>query len=72
MDGETILDSDGILGLKLLPRTMIVVGSGVIGVEYASMFAALGVEVTLVDQRPRLLDFVDGEIAEALSTPCAT
>ena len=67
VDGETILDSDGILGLKLLPRTMIVVGGGVIGVEYASMFAALGVDVTLVDQRPRLLDFVDGEIAEALS-----
>ena len=43
VDGETILDSDGILGLKVLPRTMIVVGAGVIGVEYASMFAALGV-----------------------------
>ncbi|MFI5198268.1 MAG: Si-specific NAD(P)(+) transhydrogenase [Thermoanaerobaculia bacterium] len=67
VDGETILDSDGILGLKTLPRTMIVVGGGVIGVEYASMFAALGIAVTLIDKRPRLLDFVDGEIAEALS-----
>jgi NAD(P) transhydrogenase len=67
VDEETILDSDGILDLKTLPRTMIVVGGGVVGVEYASMFAALGVAVTLIDKRPRLLDFVDGEIAEALS-----
>ncbi|HEX7616446.1 MAG TPA: Si-specific NAD(P)(+) transhydrogenase [Thermoanaerobaculia bacterium] len=67
VDEETILDSDGILGLKTLPRSMIVVGGGVIGVEYASMFAALGVAVTLIDKRPRLLEFVDGEISEALS-----
>ncbi|HEX5854890.1 MAG TPA: Si-specific NAD(P)(+) transhydrogenase [Thermoanaerobaculia bacterium] len=67
VDEETILDSDGILTLKTLPRTMIIVGGGVIGVEYASMFAALGIAVTLIDKRPRLLDFVDGEIAEALS-----
>jgi NAD(P) transhydrogenase len=67
VDGETIITSDGILGLKAIPRTMTVVGAGVIGVEYASMFAALGVDVTMVDKRPRLLDFVDGEIAEALA-----
>jgi NAD(P) transhydrogenase len=67
LDGETIITSDGILGLKAIPRTMTVVGAGVVGVEYASMFAALGVEVTLVDKRPRLLEFVDGEIAEALA-----
>ncbi len=67
VDEETILDSDGILDLKALPRTMIVVGAGVIGVEYASMFAALGVAVTLIDKRPRLLEFVDSEISEALS-----
>ncbi len=67
VDGETVIDSDGILSLKRLPRSLVVVGAGVIGVEYASMFAALGVEVTLVDKRPALLDFVDDEIAEALS-----
>jgi len=66
-DGETVITSDGILGLKEIPRTMTVVGAGVIGVEYASMFAALGVKVTLIDARPRLLDFVDAEIAESLS-----
>ena len=66
-DGETVISSDGILGLKEVPRTLTVVGAGVIGVEYASMFAALGVEVTLVDKRDRLLDFVDAEIAESLS-----
>ena len=67
VDGETIITSDGILGLKAIPHTMTVVGAGVIGVEYASMFAALGVDVTVVDKRPRLLEFVDGEIAEALA-----
>src|SRR6185436_6071245 len=56
-----------ILDLKSLPRTMTVVGGGVIGTEYASIFAALGVEVTLIDKRPRLLEFVDAEIAESLS-----
>ena len=66
-DGETVITSDELMGLKEIPRTMTVVGAGVIGVEYASMFAALGVEVSLVDQRPRLLDFVDAEIAESLS-----
>jgi NAD(P) transhydrogenase len=67
VDGESVIDSDGILSLKSLPRTLTVVGAGVVGVEYASMFAALGLEVTLIDKRPRLLDFVDSEIAEALS-----
>ncbi len=67
VDGETVIDSDGILTLKKLPRSLLVVGAGVIGVEYASMFAALGVEVTIVDKRPVLLDFVDDEISEALS-----
>lgn len=67
VDGESVIDSDGILSLTRLPKTLIVVGAGVIGVEYASMFAALGVEVTIVDRRPVLLDFVDHEIAEALS-----
>src|SRR6185436_17707391 len=67
VDGSTIITSDDILVLKDVPRTMTVVGGGVIGTEYASIFAALGVEVTLVDKRPRLLEFVDSEIAESLS-----
>ncbi|WP_394833461.1 Si-specific NAD(P)(+) transhydrogenase [Pendulispora rubella] len=67
VDGQTVITSDNVLGLNALPRTMTVVGAGVIGIEYASMFAALGVKVTLVDKRPRLLDFVDSEIAESLS-----
>lgn len=62
----TILDSDNILTLKELPRELTVVGGGVIGTEYASMFAALGVSVTIVDARKRLLSFMDGEIIECL------
>ena len=67
VDGETVIDSDGILTLKKLPRSLLVIGAGVIGVEYASMFAALGIDVTIVDKRPTLLDFVDDEISEALA-----
>lgn len=66
VDGETVITSDGILHLEHLPRTMTVVGAGVIGAEYASMFAALGTEVTLIDRRPELLDFVDSEIVDNL------
>lgn len=65
-DGETIITSDGLTGLKRLPRTMAVVGGGVIGIEYASMFAALGVEVTLVEKRNRPLEFLDSEIVDEL------
>jgi len=65
-DGTHIFSSDDILTLDELPRTLAVVGAGVIGCEYASMFAALGVKVTLIDKRTRLLPFVDGEIVEAL------
>jgi NAD(P) transhydrogenase len=65
-DAQTIIDSDGILGLNRLPRTMIVVGAGVIGIEYASMFAALGTKVTVIEQRMRMLDFCDTEVVEAL------
>jgi NAD(P) transhydrogenase len=65
-DDRTIIDSDGLLRLdRRVPRSMTVVGAGVIGVEYASMFGALGVKVTVVDQRDRTLDFLDGEIGEA-------
>jgi NAD(P) transhydrogenase len=66
-DDRTVIDSDGILKLeKRVPHTMTVVGAGVIGVEYASMFGALGTKVTVVDQRERILSFLDGEIGEAL------
>jgi NAD(P) transhydrogenase len=66
-NGRTVLDSDDIvLRLDRIPQSLIVVGAGVIGVEFASMFAALGTRVTLVDQRPDMLDFVDAEIVEAL------
>ena len=65
-DGETILTSDTILDMSQLPRSMVVVGAGVIGIEYASMFAALGVQVTVIDQRQRALEFLDGEIVDEL------
>lgn len=65
-DGRRIFISDDILNLDRLPRTMTVVGAGVIGCEYACIFATLGVRVTLVDKRPRLLPFVDAEIVDAL------
>jgi NAD(P) transhydrogenase len=65
-DDENIYDSDSILALDLLPRSLTIVGAGVIGCEYACMFALLGSRVTLVDARPRVLDFADGEIAELL------
>jgi NAD(P) transhydrogenase len=64
-DDRTVIDSDGLLRLeRRVPRTMTIVGAGVIGIEYASMFGALGVKVTVVDQRERVLDFLDGEIVE--------
>ena len=65
-DEERVLDSDGILDLKSLPASMVVVGAGVIGIEYASMFAALGTKVTVVEKRDDMLDFCDPEIVEAL------
>lgn len=63
---QKIIDSDGILHLANIPRTMTVVGGGIIGLEYASMFCTLGTKVTVIDGRHRLLDFVDAEIADAL------
>jgi NAD(P) transhydrogenase len=66
MDGHRIFDSDQVHCLEEIPRDLIVVGAGIIGLEYASMFATLGVKVTLLDQRPVLLDFVDREIVESL------
>ncbi|MEJ7606484.1 MAG: FAD-dependent oxidoreductase [Bryobacteraceae bacterium] len=66
-DGKRILTSDDILRLDRLPRTLAVVGAGVIGCEYASMFATLGVRTTLIDKRPKLLPFVDSEIVDTLA-----
>jgi NAD(P) transhydrogenase len=65
-DDRTILDSDGLLKLDEVPASGVVVGAGVIGIEYASMFAALGVKITVVEKRPRLLDFCDVQITEGL------
>jgi NAD(P) transhydrogenase len=66
VDGASILDTQTFYSMPQLPRTLVVVGGGVIGVEYATMAATAGCQVTLVETRPRILDFIDGEIAEAL------
>nr|WP_206068380.1 Si-specific NAD(P)(+) transhydrogenase [Nonomuraea sp. FMUSA5-5] len=65
-DDRTVIDSDAILHLDKVPETLVVVGAGVIGIEYASMFAALGTKVTVVERRERMLEFCDLEIVEAL------
>jgi len=65
-DGTRVLDSDQILTLEKVPDSLVVVGAGVIGVEYASIFAALGSRVTLVEKRPQMLEFCDPEIVESL------
>jgi len=67
INGRNIIDSDQILSMPELPKTLIVVGGGVIGVEYTCMFATLGVRVILIEKRPRLLEFADAEMVEALS-----
>jgi len=65
-DGRCVFDSDTILELPKMPRSMLVLGAGVIGVEYAAIFTALGLEVTLVDTRSRLLPYLDREIVDRL------
>jgi len=67
INGRNIINSDQILTMPQIPRTLIVVGGGVIGVEYACMFATLGVRVIIVEKRPRLLEFADTEMVEALT-----
>jgi NAD(P) transhydrogenase len=67
INGHSIINSDQVLSINDIPRTMIIVGGGVIGVEYACMFSTLGVRVTIVEKRPRLLEFADSEMVEALS-----
>jgi NAD(P) transhydrogenase len=63
-DGERVLDSDEIVDLQRLPRSLTVIGAGVIGVEYATIFSALDVQVALVEARPTFLDFIDHELIE--------
>ena len=65
-DDERVLDSDSVLQIQQVPNSMVVVGAGVIGIEYASMFAALGTRVTVVEKRPSMLDFCDPEVVESL------
>ena len=67
INGKNIINSDMILQMPEIPKTLIVVGGGVIGVEYTCMFATLGVRVILIEKRPRLLEFADAEMVEALS-----
>jgi len=66
LDGKRVIDSDQLMNAERFPRELIVVGAGVIGLEYASMITALNVKVTIVEQRPTMLDFVDHEILESL------
>jgi NAD(P) transhydrogenase len=65
-DIDCVITSDDVLGLAELPRSLVVIGCGVIGIEYAAMFSALGVKVAMVDARPRPLEFLDGEIVDEL------
>ncbi|HXY17246.1 MAG TPA: Si-specific NAD(P)(+) transhydrogenase [Gaiellaceae bacterium] len=65
-DEETVIDSDGLLSMREIPSSLVVVGAGVIGIEYASMLAALGTKVTLVEKRPGMLDFCDEEVVDGL------
>jgi NAD(P) transhydrogenase len=67
VDHHVVMTSDDLLELEKLPRQMMVVGAGIVGLEYGSMLSALGVEVTLVDMRTQLLDMVDREIVDAFS-----
>ena len=63
-DKERVFDSDDILDVKTLPRTLAVIGGGVVGVEYATIFSALDVPVTLIEPRATILDFIDRELVE--------
>ena len=66
LDGDVIVDSDSLLTIQRIPTSMIVVGGGVIGCEYACMFAALGVRVTLINERGRLISHLDPDVSDAL------
>jgi NAD(P) transhydrogenase len=66
VDGRRVLNSDQLLALERLPREIVVVGAGVIGLEYASMMTVLNIKATIIEQRPTILDFVDREMVESL------
>ena len=66
-DGESVVDSDQILSLKALPKTLAVIGAGVIGLEYATIFSALDIQVTLIDTRATMLEFIDREVIDELT-----
>jgi len=66
VDGAIVMTSDDVIDMTQLPKTLAVVGGGVIGIEYASMFGQLGIDVTLIEKRDRPLDFLDREIVEEL------
>jgi NAD(P) transhydrogenase len=66
IDGQVLVDSDSLLTLQTIPAAMVVIGGGVVGCEYACIFAALGSRVTIVSSRPRLLAHLDGEVCDAL------
>ena len=67
-DGRTVIDPDELLRLDNVPTTMIVVGAGVVGMEYALMFAVLGTQVVVTDGRPTLLEFCDRELVHLLQS----
>jgi len=69
-DGEVVITGDDVVELKQVPKTMAVVGGSVIGIEYASMFSALGVPVTLIEKRQRPLEFLDRKSSKSSSTRC--
>jgi NAD(P) transhydrogenase len=66
IDGERVFNSDQLLSIRQVPQHLLIVGAGLIGVEYASMLALLGTRITVVDERPELLGFVDHQIVTAL------
>ncbi len=63
-DGKTVLDSDELLDIATLPRSLVVIGAGVVGIEYATIFSALDTQVTVIDPKTTMLDFIDKEIVE--------
>lgn len=63
-DGKTVLDSDELLDIAELPRSLVVIGAGVVGIEYATIFSALDTHVTVIDPKTTMLDFIDKEIVE--------
>ncbi|THK40162.1 Si-specific NAD(P)(+) transhydrogenase [Ensifer sp. MPMI2T] len=63
-DGTTVVDSDELLDIKELPRSLVVIGAGVVGIEYATIFSALDTQVTVIDPKTTMLDFIDKEIVE--------